>query len=61
MAGPRRRLRGARRSHRAPGGGQLVRGLQIKAVPWTLVLRGDGTAKKAWLGRQSYDTLRGAL
>jgi hypothetical protein len=41
--------------------GQLVRGLQIKAVPWTLVLRGDGTAKKAWLGRQSYDTLRGAL
>lgn len=41
--------------------GRLRTALDIKAVPYTLVLRPDGTAKKAWLGRQSYDTLAGAL
>lgn len=41
--------------------GQLVKGLKIKAVPWTLVLRGDGTAAHAFLGRQSYDTLSSAI
>lgn len=41
--------------------GQLVQGLKIRAVPLTLVLRGDGTAAHALLGRQSYDQLASAL
>jgi thiol-disulfide isomerase/thioredoxin len=35
--------------------------LGVDKVPWTLVLRPDGTAAKAFIGAQSYDTLVGAL
>jgi len=41
--------------------GSLRDGLAIRAVPWTLVLRGDGTAAHAYVGRQSYDALSSAL
>ncbi|MBK9031902.1 MAG: hypothetical protein IPL61_11350 [Myxococcales bacterium] len=47
-----------------PGPGRrrpAPRGLQIKAVPFTLVLRADGTARSASIGRQSYDALVAAL
>jgi thiol-disulfide isomerase/thioredoxin len=41
--------------------GRLREALAIRAVPWTLVLRGDGTAARAFVGRQSYDHLSSAL
>ena len=41
--------------------GSLRAALDIKAVPYTLVLRPDGTAARAFVGRQSYDTLAGAI
>lgn len=41
--------------------GTLRRDLEVKQVPWTLVLRSDGTAARAFIGRQSYDTLKSAL
>lgn len=41
--------------------GSLRADLKITAVPYTLVLRPDGTARRAFLGRQSYDTLSSAL
>ncbi len=41
--------------------GTLRRDLAVRQVPWTLVLRGDGTAARAFVGRQSYDTLKSAL
>lgn len=41
--------------------GRLRTNLKIKAVPLTLVLRADGTARKAMVGRQSYDALLSAL
>lgn len=41
--------------------GALATSLKIKAVPYTLVLRPDGTAAYAFLGRQSYETLAGAI
>ncbi len=41
--------------------GRLRTNLKIKAVPLTLVLRPDGTARKAMVGRQSYDAMHSAL
>lgn len=41
--------------------GTLRQGLAIKAVPWTLVLRSDGTAARAFVGRQTYEQLSSAL
>jgi thiol-disulfide isomerase/thioredoxin len=41
--------------------GTLRRELAVKQVPWTLVLRSDGTAARAFVGRQSYETLKSAL
>ncbi len=41
--------------------GTLRKGLTVSKVPWTLVLRPDGTAARAYVGRQSYDTLAGAI
>jgi thiol-disulfide isomerase/thioredoxin len=41
--------------------GTLRKDLQITKVPWTLVLRPDGTAARAYVGRQSYETLAGAI
>jgi len=41
--------------------GTLRTGLAISKVPWTLVLRPDGTAAKAFVGAQSYDTLASAI
>ena len=41
--------------------GRLVQGLAIRGVPYTLVLRPDGTAARAFVGRESYDTLASAL
>lgn len=41
--------------------GTLRQDLQIKSVPYTLVLRPDGTAARAYVGRQSYETLAGAV
>jgi thiol-disulfide isomerase/thioredoxin len=41
--------------------GALATSLNIKAVPYTLVLRPDGSAAHAFLGRQSYDTLANAI
>lgn len=41
--------------------GTLRKGLNITKVPWTLVLRRDGTAARAYTGRQSYETLAGAI
>ena len=41
--------------------GTLRRDLGVHQVPWTLVLRSDGTAARAFIGRQSYGTLKGAL
>ncbi|MBZ0237064.1 MAG: TlpA family protein disulfide reductase [Deltaproteobacteria bacterium] len=41
--------------------GTLRTDLKITKVPWTLVLRPDGTAASAFTGRQSYDTLAGAI
>jgi hypothetical protein len=34
---------------------------EIKAVPYTLILRGDGTASHAFKGEQGESTLAGAL
>jgi hypothetical protein len=39
----------------------VLKNLGIDKVPWTLVLRPDGTAAKAYVGAQSYDTLVGAI
>lgn len=41
--------------------GTLRKDLKITKVPWTLVLRPDGTAARSYIGRQSYDTLAGAV
>jgi thiol-disulfide isomerase/thioredoxin len=41
--------------------GTLRKDLAIKSVPYTLVLRPDGTAARAYVGRQSYETLAGAI
>ncbi|HVK72933.1 MAG TPA: TlpA disulfide reductase family protein [Kofleriaceae bacterium] len=41
--------------------GALRKGLDIKAVPYTLVLRPDGTAARAFVGRQSYGTITAAI
>ncbi len=41
--------------------GTLRRDLKVNHVPWTLVLRADGTAARAFIGRQSYATLKSAL
>jgi len=41
--------------------GSVRKGLGVDKVPWTLVLRPDGTAAKAYVGAQSYDTLVGAI
>ncbi|MBE7454309.1 MAG: TlpA family protein disulfide reductase [Kofleriaceae bacterium] len=41
--------------------GTLRKDLAIKQVPWTLVLRPDGTAARAFVGRQSYATLASAI
>jgi len=41
--------------------GTLRKDLAITKVPWTLVLRPDGTAARAYIGRQSYETLAGAI
>ncbi len=41
--------------------GTLTKSLGIKAVPYTLVLRPDGTAARAFVGRQSYGVLAGAI
>jgi len=41
--------------------GTLRKDLKITKVPWTLVLRPDGTAARAYIGRQSYETLAGAI
>src|SRR5262249_54003710 len=41
--------------------GKVRDGLAIRAVPYTLVLRADGTAAHAFVGRQSYDTLASAI
>jgi hypothetical protein len=41
--------------------GTLRKDLKISKVPWTLVLRPDGTAARAYVGRQSYETLAGAV
>lgn len=41
--------------------GSVRKTLGIDKVPWTLVLRPDGTAARAYVGAQSYDTLAGAI
>jgi thiol-disulfide isomerase/thioredoxin len=41
--------------------GTVRKDLDIKAVPYTLVLRPDGTAARAFVGRQSYETLASAI
>ena len=41
--------------------GTLRRDLKVSSVPWTLVLRSDGTAARAFVGAQSYATLERAL
>src|SRR5688500_16086979 len=41
--------------------GTLRARYEIKAVPYTLVLRGDGTASHAFKGEQGESTLAGAL
>jgi thiol-disulfide isomerase/thioredoxin len=41
--------------------GSLRTRYEIKKVPYTLVLRGDGTARHAFLGEQSRSTLASAL
>lgn len=41
--------------------GTVRKDLKITKVPWTLVLRPDGTAARAYIGAQSYDTLAGAI
>ncbi|HUQ04591.1 MAG TPA: TlpA disulfide reductase family protein [Kofleriaceae bacterium] len=41
--------------------GTLRKDLSITKVPWTLVLRPDGTAARAFVGRQSYETLASAI
>lgn len=41
--------------------GTLRKSLAITKVPWTLVLRPDGTAARAYVGAQSYDTIAGAI
>jgi hypothetical protein len=41
--------------------GRLRADLKIRAVPWTLTLRGDGTAREAFVGKRDYATLHAAL
>jgi thiol-disulfide isomerase/thioredoxin len=41
--------------------GSIRKSLGIDKVPWTLVLRPDGTAARAYVGAQSYDTLASAI
>ena len=41
--------------------GSMHRELGIDKVPWTLVLRPDGTAARAFVGAQSYSTLASAI
>lgn len=41
--------------------GRLRAELKIRAVPWTLTLRGDGTAREAFVGKRDYATLHAAL
>ena len=41
--------------------GSLRLALKVRSVPYTLVLRSDGTAARAFVGRQSYGTLKSAL
>lgn len=41
--------------------GTVRKELKIDKVPWTLVLRPDGTAVKSYVGAQSYDTLVSAI
>jgi thiol-disulfide isomerase/thioredoxin len=42
-------------------GKELQKRYDVTKVPYTLVLRGDGTAAKAFLGEQSESTLAGAV
>lgn len=42
-------------------GGELRRRYDVKKVPYTLVLRPDGTAARAFLGEQSASTLADAV
>lgn len=41
--------------------GHLRTDLKIRAVPWTLTLRSDGTAREAFLGARDYGALHAAL
>lgn len=41
--------------------GTLRKSLDLRAVPYTLVLRPDGTAARAYVGRKRYGDLRSAL
>jgi thiol-disulfide isomerase/thioredoxin len=41
--------------------GAVRKDLNITTVPLPLVLRPDGTAARAYVGRQSYETLAGAI
>ncbi len=41
--------------------GTLREKYKIKSVPYTLVLRSDGTAARAFLGQQTEDTLKSAI
>jgi thiol-disulfide isomerase/thioredoxin len=41
--------------------GSVRKGLGIDKVPWTLVLRPDGTAAYAFVGAQKYGTLASAI
>lgn len=41
--------------------GSVRKSLGVDKVPWTLMLRPDGTAAKAYVGAQSYDTIVGGI
>lgn len=41
--------------------GAVRKDLKITKVPWTLVLRPDGTAARAYVGAQSYETIAAAI
>jgi thiol-disulfide isomerase/thioredoxin len=41
--------------------GTVRKELKIDKVPWTLVLRPDGTAARSYVGAQTYGTLAGAI
>ena len=41
--------------------GTLRKDLAITKVPWTLVLRPDGTAARSYVGAQSYGTIASAI